>query len=131
MPPNIPIPVTLYPNRAKAGMLFFVCLLFVAGGVWMVYRGNKMGYPSGGFFALGLPIFALQFHPKSAYLRLEPEGFTFCSLFRAHRVEWSAVSEFGVMDVGLHRIVAWNFTPGFRVAHNGGAFSRSICALPI
>ena len=89
-------------------------------------RGNKMGYPCGGFFALDLPIFALQFHSKSADLRLEKDGFTYCSLFRARAVRWSAASEFGIVDVGLHRMVAWNFTQDFLEARNGSAFSKSI-----
>lgn len=77
MTPNIQIPVTLRPSRMKAAVLFLVSLLFVVGGIWMVNDGRMMGYVCGGFFALGLPVFALQFHPKAAFLRLEPDGFTF------------------------------------------------------
>src|SRR3989442_12746304 len=85
---SVQIPATLRSSRTQAAVLFLVCLLFVLGGIWMVRDGKPMGYFCGGFFALGLPVFALQFHPKAAYLHLAADGFTFCSLFRAHTVRW-------------------------------------------
>ena len=52
-------------------MRVLVSLLFVVGGIWLVDDGQMMGYACGGFFALGLPVFAFQFHPEAAFLRLE------------------------------------------------------------
>jgi hypothetical protein len=126
MTSSIQIPATLRPSRKKAATLFLVSLLFVVGGIWMVRDGQMMGYLCGGFFALGLPIFALQFHPKAAYLRLEPDGFTFCSLFRAHTVRWAVVREFAVIGIGPNRMVAWNFTSDYPATGSGRAISKSL-----
>ncbi len=92
----------------------------------MVRDGKLMGYFCGGFFALGLPVFALQFHPKAAYLHLAPDGFTFCSLFRAHTVRWTHVGEFAVICVGPNRMVAWNFTPDYPATGRARAISKSL-----
>jgi hypothetical protein len=124
--PNLQIPATLRPSRKQAALLFLVCLLFVIGGVWMVLDGKPMGYFCGGFFALGLPAFALQFHPRAAYLHLAPDGFTFCSLFRAHTVRWAHVREFAVIYIGLNRMVAWNFTPDYPATGRARAVSKSL-----
>jgi hypothetical protein len=126
MTSSIQIPTTLRPSRKKAAMLFLVSLLFVVGGIWMVRDGQMMGYLCGGFFALGLPVFALQFHPKAAYLRLEPDSFTFCSLFRAHTVRWAIIREFAVICVGPNRMVAWNFTPDYPASGSARAISKSL-----
>jgi hypothetical protein len=107
-------------------VLFFVCLLFVLGGIWMVRHGQPMAYFCGGFFALGLPVFALQFHPKAAYLRLADDGFTFCSLFRARSVRWADVREFAVIHVGRNQMVAWNFTPDCPATGRAHAISKSL-----
>ena len=92
----------------------------------MVHDGKKMGYFCGGFFALGLPVFALQFHPKAAYLKLAADGFTFCSLFRAHTVQWKHVREFAVIQISLNKMVAWNFTPEYSQSERGRALSKSL-----
>jgi hypothetical protein len=107
-------------------MLFMVCLLFVIIGMLMVRHGKPTGYFVGAVFALGLPVFALQFHPKAAYLYLAPEGFTFCSLFRAHTVRWADVREFAIISIGPNRMVAWNFTPGYSATGRAGAISKSL-----
>jgi hypothetical protein len=127
MTSGIQIPATLLPSRTKAAILLCVCLLFVLGGTWMVRDGQPMGYFCGGFFALGLPLFALQFHPKAAYLHLAPDGFTFCSLFRAHTVRWEHVREFAIIYAGPNRMVAWNFSQGYSRAGGARAISKSLC----
>jgi hypothetical protein len=126
MTSNIHIPATLFPSRKKAVVLFLISLLFVICGIWMIRQGQMMGYFCGGFFALGLPVFALQFHPKAAYLRLEPDGFTFCTLFRAHTVRWATVREFAVIQVGPNRMVAWNFTPDYPASGSARSISKSL-----
>lgn len=123
---SVQIPVTLRPSRKKVAGLFIVSLLFVICGIWMVHDGQPMGYLCGGFFALGLTVFALQFHPRAAYLHLAPDGFTFCSLFRAYTVKWSHVQEFGVICIGPKWMVAWNFTPDYSAAGPGRAISKSL-----
>lgn len=126
MTPSIQTPITLRPSRAQATLLFIICLGFVVGGILMVREGELMGYFCGGFFALCLPVFALQFHPKAAYLHLASDGFTVCSLFRAHTVRWSHVREFAVILVGPNRMVAWNFTSDYPATGRARAISKSL-----
>jgi len=127
MTSSIQIPATLRASRTQAAVWFLVCLLFVLGGILMVREGEPIGYFCGGFFALGLPIFALQFHPKAAYLHLAPDGFTFCGLFRTHTVRWAHVREFGVINVWGNRMVAWNFTPDYPASGRARAISKLLC----
>jgi hypothetical protein len=71
-----------------------------------------------------LPVFALQFHPKAAYLHLAADGFTICSLFRAHTVRWAQVREFAVIRVGPNRMVGWNYTPDYPGSGRARAVSK-------
>lgn len=106
------MPATLRPSRAKWALVFLMCLGFVLGGIWMVREGHSAGYFIAGVFAIGLPVAALQFHPKAAYLKLAADGFTYCGLFRAHTVRWAQVMEFGIMRVNIW-MVAWNFSADY------------------
>jgi hypothetical protein len=125
--PTDTISATLRPSRLKTASLFLVCAAFVAGSVLMVRDGKTAGYFCGGFFALGLPIFAIQLHPKAAYLHIAPDGFTFCSLFRSHSIQWAHVQEFAVIQVGLNRMVAWNFTAEYPATGRARGFSKALC----
>jgi hypothetical protein len=126
MATNVQIPMTLWPSRKQTSLLFVICLAFVVIGTLMVRDGKPMGYFCGGFFALGLPVFAIQFHPKAAYLHLTSDGFTFCSLFRAHTVQWAHVREFAVICVGPNQMVAWNFTPDYSATGRARAISKGL-----
>lgn len=126
MTSHIEVPVTLRPNLVKVTLWFLVCALFVACGIWMIRQGNVIGYFCAGAFAIGLPVFALQFHPRAAYLHLAPEGFTYCSLFRAYTVRWEHVREFAVITVGRIRMVAWDFTPDLPMTGRVSAISKSM-----
>lgn len=125
-PTTLTLPATLRPSPVRGAILLCGCLVFVAIGVLMVRGGDSSGYFIGGFFALGLPILALRFYPRATYLRLTTDDFTFCSLFRAHTVRWDVVAAFGVTAVGRHRMVAWNFVPGYPRTGRARALSQAI-----
>ena len=110
--PLPPLPLTLRPTRLRTALLLLGSLGFTALGVFMARDGEWLGYLVGGLFALGLPVFAVQLHPRAAYLLLNEEGFTYCSLFRVQNVRWADVQGFGVIAVNSFRMVAWNFVPG-------------------
>ena len=110
--PLPPLPLTLRPGRIRTVLLLLACLGFAALGVFMGRDGEWLGYLIGGLFALGVPVFVLQLHPRAAYLLLHEEGFTYCSLFRAQAVRWMDVEGFGVIAINRFRMVAWNFVPG-------------------
>ena len=107
------LPLTLRPSRARTVLLLLACLGFTVLGGFMARGGEWLGYLVGGLFALGVPVFVLQLHPRAAYLLLHEEGFTYCSLFRAHAVRWADVQGFGVIAINRFRMVAWNFVPGY------------------
>ena len=106
------LPLTLRPTRVRTALLLLTCLGFTALGVFMGRDGKWLGYLIGGLFGLGVPVFVLQLHPRAAYLLLNEEGFTYCSLFRAQAVLWVDVEGFGVIAINAFRMVAWNFVPG-------------------
>lgn len=114
MPPFLQLPVTLRPGRIKQTLLLLLCSVFVVAGIFMVRKdGDVMGYVCIVFFGLGCGVFLVNFLPSAAYLRLEEDGFTFCSLFRVHTVRWADVLEFGVIRMRNNRMVAWNYVPSY------------------
>lgn len=102
----------LRPSRLKTIAWLAVSAAFTAGGVWMVYSGEVMGWFVALFFGLCVVVFAVLLLPNSAYLSIGPDGFTVCSLFRAHSYRWSDVGPFAV-DCPRpcpYRMVVFNFS---------------------
>ena len=86
----------------------------MAIGIWMGVTGEWIGYPIAGFFGLGVVIFIVQLIPGSAFLRLDSEGFTFCSLYRKTTLPWAAIDGFHVVvmrqtGMKVHELVGFNF----------------------
>jgi hypothetical protein len=48
--------------------------------------------------------------PGSAYLRLDPAGFTVCSLFRTHATRWFEVEGFATARISGRRMVVYNYS---------------------
>ncbi len=125
------LPVTLHPNRARTALWLLLSLVFVTIGVLMVRDAKLAGYFVGGVFVLGVLVFAINLHPRAAYLRLTEEGFTYCSLFRAQTVRWDVVAEFAVIvlptaTMSKPRMVAWNFVPGYPRKDSARAMSQAL-----
>jgi hypothetical protein len=97
--------------------------------IWTVRSGHLMiGYLGTVFSGVSALLFVIILHPRAAYLQLDANGFTFCSLFRSHTVNWSEVHEFGVMEVFPARVkmVGWNFVPGCARSPRGAAISMAM-----
>lgn len=124
--PELSLPLVLYPARGKTLLLLLGCLSFSAVGVWMVLDGVLLGYFCALLFALGALIFLVQLHPRAAYLLLDEQGFTYCSLFRAHRISWVAVAGFAVVRISSNSQVAWNFAQGHVPHGRGPALSQAL-----
>jgi hypothetical protein len=105
--------LVLRPGRSRVLGVLALCGGFTAVGAWMVAGGEWLGWLVAGFFGLGVAICAVLLLPGSASLRLGPEGFEVCSLFRARSYRWADVEGFGVTSVGGNRMVAFNFAPAF------------------
>ncbi len=88
--------------------------LFVAGGIWLWPRKPVIGGLAVLVFGFAAIVLAVCLHPRSAFLTLTSEGFTFAALFRKNYVAWSTVQSFATVRIGLNRMVGWNYVPEFR-----------------
>jgi|SRR5438309_3515506 len=106
--------VVFRPSRGKLLGMLLVSAVFVVVGVFMVRAGQWVGWLPIVFFGLGMAVFALQLLPNSSYLRVGPDGFTVCTLFRARSCRWGDVGAFKVGRVGTKEMVVFNFAPQYR-----------------
>ena len=123
------VPVTLRSSRKKALFYLIACLAFVAIALSM--DRSVWGYAGIVFFSLCAIVFAIQLLPNSSYLRLTREGFTMCSLFRQHTIQWRHVGKFGVGRIWLRKVVGWD--PAHDISTVGiatKAISGYVSALP-
>jgi hypothetical protein len=90
---SLPERVDLPTPPLKLAVLLLVCLLFVAGGVWMLSESEPFGWLAIGFFGLGVPVFALMM-VAGVGLSLDREGFTIRTALRSKRYAWKQVSAF-------------------------------------
>jgi hypothetical protein len=116
--------LTLRPKRFKYLLFAFLSAAFAIVGALMVRDGERFGWVEILFFATAAIVFCLLLFPGSAYLKLDPAGFTFCSLFRSHFSPWSEVESFAVGSVGPRRLVVFNFS----ASHHGQKNLRKLSA---
>jgi hypothetical protein len=116
----------LYPSKKKQMALLVLCLVFAAVGTMMIMDHASGGYFCAGFGLLGCVMFVVNLLPGASYLRLDEKTFTFCSLFRAHSVDWLDVEDFGVFRLRLKKMVAWNFVAGYRGQRRMTTLSKAI-----
>jgi hypothetical protein len=127
-----PLPFTLYPKKTKLLLLLLISSTFVAGGIWMIQEGEKVGWFCAGFFALGIPAALLQFHPKCSFLTVSEEGIEFAGMFRTHKLRWSDISEFGAYAIYNHygflaaRMVGFNYSAGYQQARKGRVLAKAL-----
>jgi hypothetical protein len=95
------------------GLLLLGAVAFVAVGVWLIPHSPVIAGTTIFFFGLCALIFAITLHPRSAFLTIAEDGFTFASLFRKHFVAWSSVESFAPARIGLNKVVGWNYAPEF------------------
>ena len=97
-------------------LLLLGSVLFVVAGIWLFPREPYISVASIVFFGLCSVVAAIGLHPKSSFLTLTTEGFLFASLFRKHFVSWSSVKSFTPVDIGMHKMVGWNYVPEFQAS---------------
>jgi hypothetical protein len=103
---------TLRPRAWKWLGMLLGCLAFCVIAVLMLRDGRAMGWFCLAVFGLGGLVAAVALLPGANYLRLDEEGFTFCSLFRAHRVRWADVEGFATVRVASSPMVGWLYREG-------------------
>ncbi len=132
--PNLP-ELTLRPSRRRLLVLLIVAASFTAVGALMIRGGDQRGW-----FVLSVPgiaaivPFLILVLPGASYLRLAPEGFTICSLYRKSFIRWSEVTGFQLTTVALKTLVGFDYAPKFqrspRLRRLSAAISGCQGALP-
>lgn len=110
--------LVLYPRRWKWVLLLLVCWAFVAIGGAMAADGKKDGWAVMAIFGVGAGIGLLQVISGCGWLKLTPEGFEYCVLFRRHRTAWKDVKGFSVVVFHNHGLptnkrVAFDYVSGY------------------
>ena len=90
-----------------------MCVGFSIIGGWMIQSGERMGWMCLVVFGIGVLVALLSLMPNATYLRLDSEGFTMCSMYRAHSFRWADVSGFAVRRVFTNTMVMFNFEPAY------------------
>jgi hypothetical protein len=103
--PGRVIAASLRVRRRRLLRLLALSLLLGSPGV---LDGGILLLLCSAFFGLCAVVFLILLLPGAAYLRLEPHGFTVCSLFRKHFTAWSDVTEFGVATAGRQELVGYD-----------------------
>jgi hypothetical protein len=115
---EFPGPLTLYPSTRRWVTILLACLLFDAGGLWMIAQSAPGGWYVLIVFALFTIIAAAMLLPRAASLQLDRDGFETTSLFRRHRTFWQDVTGFEPVAIppAMHRVVAYDNVKGARSA---------------
>ncbi|MDE3201575.1 MAG: hypothetical protein KGN79_11720 [Acidobacteriota bacterium] len=105
--------IVLHPRKRKVALYSLLCLAFTMAGAWQIARREDLivGWLGVLFFGLCFAVFVLQLLPGAAYLRLNSDGFRFCSLFRrSSLILWQDVSDFRVVPIppSGHRMVVFD-----------------------
>jgi hypothetical protein len=116
--------VTLRPNRLKYLVILIVCAGFAVSGTLNVARNSLIGWIEIFFFGSNVIVFGAFLLPGSAYLKLDPTGFTICSLFQARKLGWHEVEAFRVSTDRRRKLVVFDFSN----LHQGQEFARKLAS---
>jgi hypothetical protein len=119
-------PLILHPSKVKGVALVAGSLLLMLGGASMVKSAQPLGWAVASLFGICTLVGITLLLPASSYLRITTQGFTVCSLFRAHTFQWSDVSEFGVSQVGPNKMVMFNFAASYTNTSSVRTFNASV-----
>jgi hypothetical protein len=106
------VELTLKASRLRYVGHLIASIRLVAEGAFLVWQGHPFGWAGILFFGAGVVVFSLQLIPGSAYLKLDPVGFTMCSLFKPRSYRWDEVDSFDVS--GSRKSVLSNFSRSHR-----------------
>jgi len=107
-------PILLRSKPSKWLVVALGSLAFVLIGIWMVRSREMFAWLGIVFFGLCLFVSLICMLPKASYLRLTPDGFTICSLFRAHTTRWEDVISFGVGRIFTNKMVMFNYVESYQ-----------------
>lgn len=108
-----PKPIMLRPRPIKWIGMALGSLAFSMIGIWMIRSGETFAWMIVVFFGLCLSVSLISMLPNATYLELTADGFTMCSMFRAHTFRWADVTGFGIGRVFSNKMVMFNFEPSY------------------
>lgn len=108
-PANKPPELVLKPSPKRWILLLALSLGFVALGVAILPTHPTLAWFEIGFFGLCAVLGAMNLLPGASHLRLDADGFEVRTLFRARRFAWADIARFGAAQIGLNRMVGWDF----------------------
>ena len=123
-PPEAPL--RFHAGRKQMLLLLLISIVFVALGAWLFPDDPVMASILIGFFALGIVVALLSLHPRGAYLEIDDDGFTVCSLFRKSFTAWKDVQDFYPVRIGSNTLVGWDYNPHFQAAATGRSVARTL-----
>jgi len=115
---KFPGPATLYPSRKKWILVLLGCLVFAAGGAWMIAGGASWGWAALIFFGLGTAVSLAMLVPGVSALTLDRDGFDVTSLRRRHRTRWTDATGFEAVAIppAMRRFVCYDDSNAARLA---------------
>jgi hypothetical protein len=116
----------LRASPLKWAGLGLLSLVFCVGGIWMIKNGDLAGWYCLVFFGLALLVSIASTLPNASYLKLDAQGFTMCSMFRAHSFRWVDVAGFGINQIALNKMVLFNFEPHYAQSQKMKALNNNI-----
>ncbi len=103
--------LVLRPSRGRRVGLAIGSVVFVAEGIFVVGQGHPLvGWAGILFFGMGGVVLGLSLLPGSAYLKLDPAGFTICTLFGAYSYRWYEIESFEVGRLATRKSVFFNYS---------------------
>ena len=126
MPAVTPLPLVLRRSARKTILLLAVALAFTAGGFIVARENLLVGGGCIAFFGLCAIVFAINLHPRAAYVELTQDGFTISSLFRRHFTRWTQVAEFFPISVQSKSMVGWNYSAEFTGSATARRFATAL-----
>ena len=128
--------MVLHPSRLKLAGLLVGCAVFFAIGIGALRNHSPVvGWMCTLLFGVAFVVFVVQLLPGASYLRITPEGFEFCAIFRrSPLIRWGDVSEFRVAKLppGGNRMVVfdWKTRPQGGVRKINRALAGATDGLP-
>ncbi|THF62394.1 hypothetical protein E6C76_18955 [Pseudothauera nasutitermitis] len=116
----------LTPDPWRTVLLFSISACFTGLGLYLVMRGEALGWLVAGVFGLFTLMACIALLPGSSYLELGPRGMKVRSLYRAWFVCWKDIDAFFVARVARRPMVCWNYATGPAAGHGARRFSRAL-----
>lgn len=110
--PDTTLPKTLYPSRTKniIYLIISLILLVICIATLKTQKATYWTIFSTIFFSISVIIFILALIPGSSYLRLTQEGLEIKNLFRSNAIKWTQIKQFYVLDLGIKKMIALEFS---------------------